>query len=146
MPTPRLHGTSRATNVRSTLQDVTKTPLPVSKIATREHIATMAKNTSVTLLLQPSQSIFLHLLCSSSSASSMSYKSYGSMYPSRCGGGTTWKLAVPPFASEVILLHTLQQCKHDKHRPETMIVTCKNMTPKLRSHLFSQHATPNREV
>jgi hypothetical protein len=68
------------------------------------------------------------------------------MYPSRWGGGIAWKLAVPPFASESILLHTCQQRKHDKHWPETMIVTCKNTMQKLRAHLFSQCVEPNREV
>jgi hypothetical protein len=44
------------------LQDVTKTALLVGKIAIRTDKATMAKNMTVTLLLQPSQGIFLHLL------------------------------------------------------------------------------------
>jgi hypothetical protein len=142
---PRLHDTSRATIARSMLQDVMKTPLSVNKIALRAHTATMA-HTSVTLLLQLSQSIFLHLLCFFLVTSPMSYRSYGSMYHGRYGGGTTWKLAVPPFASEAIHLHTRQQRKHDKHWPETMIVSCKNTTWKLRAHLFSQPAEPNREV
>jgi hypothetical protein len=64
------------------------------------------------------------------------------MYPGRCGGGTTWKLVVPPFASEAILLQTCQQCKHDKHWPETMIASCKNTTQKL--ELASFHRAQNQ--
>ncbi|KAK8450494.1 hypothetical protein SEVIR_6G036751v4 [Setaria viridis] len=74
MPSPRVQGnTTRATNARSMLQDVMNTPCPVGKKAIRAHKATTAKNTIVTVVLQPSEHGFLQLPISSSSASSMSY-------------------------------------------------------------------------